>query len=226
MINQDNKLDFTGLTVLITAGPTQEPIDPVRYISNRSSGKMGYALASVFAEAGADVVLVSGPVALTMQHESVTVVPVMTAQEMYEVSSRYFGKAQLVIWAAAVADYTPKTVATGKLKKKTTDFMLELVKTVDIAATLGAQKRSDQFIVGFALETDHEKEHALAKLTGKHLDLIVLNSMRHENATFGFDTNQITLFDRQGEEIAFPLKPKNEVARDIASAIYERFIVA
>ncbi len=223
-MNPEKTLCFAGLTVLITAGPTQEPIDPVRYISNRSSGKMGYALASVFAQAGAEVILVSGPVNLTIQHESVTVEPVTTAHQMYEVCSRYFAKAQLVIWAAAVADYTPKMVATGKLKKKTAEFVLELVKTVDIAATLGAQKRSDQFITGFALETDHEKEHALAKLTGKNLDLIVLNSMRHESATFGFDTNQVTLFDRYGGETAFPLKSKNEVALDIATAIYERFI--
>lgn len=217
--------NLTGLTVLLTAGPTQEAIDPVRYISNHSTGKMGYALAEVLAERGAHVTLVSGPTNQTAQHPAITVVPVRSAAEMYAACLHYFPKATLTVLAAAVADYTPKVVADRKIKKKEYEFRLELVRTVDIAASLGRQKRDDQFMVGFALETDNELANAQAKLVSKNLDLIVLNSLRDEGAAFGHDTNQITLIHRNGAIHRFGLKSKRAVACDIADQISTTLLV-
>jgi len=216
--------DLTGLNVLLTAGPTHEAIDPVRYISNHSTGKMGYALAEVLAERGARVTLVSGPTNQTAQNPAIEVVPVQSAAQMYAACLHYFPTATLTILAAAVADYTPKVVADRKIKKKESDrraaeFSLELVETVDIAASLGGQKRDDQFVVGFALETDNELANAQAKLVSKKLDLIVLNSLRDEGAAFGHDTNQVTLIHRNGAIHRFGLKSKQAVARDIADQV-------
>lgn len=211
--------DLTGLRVLLTAGPTQEAIDPVRYISNHSTGKMGYALAEVLAERGAQVTLVSGPTSQATRHPAIEVVPVQSAAEMYAACLRYFPTATLTVLAAAVADYTPKVVADRKLKKKEPTFFLELVKTVDIAASLGGQKRADQFLVGFALETDNELVNAQTKLVSKNLDLIVLNSLRDKGAAFGHDTNQITLIHRNGAIHRFGLKAKRAVANDIVDEI-------
>ena len=211
--------DFTGLRVLLTAGPTQEAIDPVRYISNHSTGKMGYALAEVFAERGALVTLVSGPTQLAAHHPAIQVVQVRTAAQMYEACLQHFPTSTLTVLSAAVADYTPKVVADRKIKKKEAQFFLELVKTVDIAASLGHQKRPDQFLVGFALETDNEMVNAHAKLTSKQLDLIVLNSLRDKGAAFGHDTNQVTLIHRHGAIHRFGLKDKRLVAQDIADQV-------
>lgn len=211
--------DLSGLPVLLTAGPTQEALDPVRFLSNHSTGKMGYALAEELAERGARVTLVSGPTHQKANHPGIQVVPVVSAQQMYEACLHYFSVSQLVILAAAVADYTPKVVADHKIKKKEPSFFLELVKTVDIAAELGKQKREDQYMVGFALETQHELANAQAKLASKNLDLIVLNSMRDPGATFGYDTNQVTLIHRHGAIHRFGLKSKLAVARDIINEI-------
>ncbi|GAB4032385.1 phosphopantothenoylcysteine decarboxylase domain-containing protein [Spirosoma gilvum] len=211
--------NLSGLTVLLTAGPTQEAIDPVRYISNHSTGKMGYALAEVLAERGAQVTLVSGPTNLTVQHPFINLVSVRSAADMYSACLHYFPQATLTVLAAAVADYTPRVVADRKIKKKEESFCLELVRTVDIAASLGQQKRADQYMVGFALETDNELANAQAKLTSKNLDLIVLNSLRDAGAAFGHDTNQITLIHRNGAIHRFGLKAKRAVACDIADHI-------
>ncbi len=212
------------ITVLITAGPTQEAIDPVRFISNHSTGKMGYALARAFAEAGATVVLVSGPTALPLPHPTVRRVDVRSAQEMYEATDREFAGADVVILSAAVADYTPTHPADQKIKKKEATFSLELTKTVDIAATLGQQKRAGQILVGFALETNNEEENARKKLISKNLDLIVLNSLRDAGAGFGHDTNKITVIDRDGPVHEFDLKLKEELARDLLSLVTEKLI--
>lgn len=212
---------FRGLGVLITAGPTQEAIDPVRFISNHSTGKMGYALAEALAEAGAAVTLVSGPVHLPQPSTLAEFVAVRSAQEMFEATEARFAKADVVILSAAVADYTPAHPADRKIKKKEATFTIELAKTVDIAATLGAQKRPGQVVVGFALETDHELENARLKLERKNLDLIVLNSLQDPGAGFGHDTNRVTLLFRNGETRNFELKPKREVARDLMEAVEE-----
>lgn len=217
--------DLTGLPVLMTAGPTQEAIDPVRYISNHSTGKMGYALAEVLAERGAQVTLVSGPTQQTAQHPAIKVVPVRSAAEMYAACRVHFSAASLIMLTAAVADYTPKVVADRKIKKKEASFHLELVKTIDIAATLGAEKRDDQFMVGFALETDNELANAQTKLVSKNLDLIVLNSLRDQGAAFGHDTNQVTLIHRSGAIHRFGLKTKRAVAIDIVDEVSAMLIM-
>ncbi|WP_229376268.1 phosphopantothenoylcysteine decarboxylase [Fibrella aquatilis] len=216
--------DLTHLRVLLTAGPTQEAIDPVRYISNHSTGKMGYALAEVLAERGAHVTLVSGPTQLTVGHPGIEVVQVKTAAQMYTACLHYFPTATLTILAAAVADYTPGTVANKKIKKQGDTLTLELVRTVDIAARLGQQKRDDQYMVGFALETDNELANAQAKLIGKNLDLIVLNSLNDIGAAFGHDTNQVTLIHRHGAIHRFGLKDKRAVAHDIVDQVSAQLI--
>lgn len=205
--------------VLITAGPTQEAIDPVRFISNHSTGKMGYALADELAKAGAEVTLVSGMVALKKPDSSIHLISVRSAQEMYEATQSYFASADIIILAAAVADYTPAVVADKKIKKKEETFSIDLVKTTDIAKTLGQQKKPNQLMVGFALETDNEVENALGKIKSKNLDLIVLNSLRNEGAGFGHDTNQISIIQKDGSIIDFDLKSKQDVAEDIVEAI-------
>ncbi len=212
-----------GKRVLITAGPTQEPIDPVRYISNHSTGKMGYAIARAFARAGADVTLVSGPTALPLPHPAVRRVGVRSAQEMYVASAEAFPTTDLMILNAAVADYTPAHPADQKIKKNESVFALELTKTTDIAATLGGQKRVDQLMMGFALETNNEHENALGKLHRKNLDWIVLNSLRDSGAGFGHDTNKITVMDREGQVRSFDLKTKEEVAEDLLTLVEEKW---
>ena len=214
---------FKGKQVLITAGPTQEPIDPVRYISNHSTGKMGYAIARAFARAGAEVTLVSGPTALSLPHPAVRRVLVRSAQEMYAASAEAFPTTDLMILNAAVADYTPAHPADQKIKKNESAFSLELTKTTDIAATLGSQKRADQLMMGFALETNNEHENALGKLHRKNLDWIVLNSLRDSGAGFGHDTNKITVMDRAGQVRSFDLKTKEEVADDLLTLVEEKW---
>ncbi|GGK66287.1 hypothetical protein GCM10011405_12820 [Rufibacter glacialis] len=209
---------FSGKKVLITAGPTYEPLDPVRFIGNHSTGKMGFALARCLAQQGALVTLVAGPTALALPHPLVNLVPVMTADEMFAACQAVATEADLWIFAAAVADYKPKDTALSKIKKNEASFTIELVKNVDIAATLGQQKRPHQFAVGFALETDQELENARGKLLKKNLDMVVLNSLRDPGAGFKHDTNKITIVKASSVE-AYPLKAKDEVAQDILESI-------
>jgi phosphopantothenoylcysteine decarboxylase / phosphopantothenate---cysteine ligase len=208
-----------GKKVLITAGPTQEPIDPVRFISNHSTGKMGYAIADKFAKAGADVTLVSGPTSLKSPDSSINLVKVRSAKEMYEATKKYFEKADVIVLSAAVADYTPAVVADKKIKKKEDTFNIELTKTVDIAKTCGQLKRPEQLMVGFALETDNEVENAIGKIKSKNLDMIVLNSLQDSGAGFGHDTNKICIIKKDGTMIDFDLKSKQDVAMDIVDEV-------
>lgn len=208
--------------ILITAGPTQEPIDPVRYISNHSTGKMGYAIARAFAMAGADVTLVSGPTALLTPDPAIKRIDVRSAQEMYQATQAEFATSDIVVLSAAVADYTPTHPADRKIKKKETHFELELTKTVDIAATLGQQKKAGQITVGFALETNNELENAAGKLKSKNLDLVVLNSLNDKGAGFAHDTNKITVIEANGTLHRFELKTKDEVAADIMNLVIQQ----
>ena len=211
-----------GKKVLITAGPTQESIDPVRYISNHSTGKMGYAIADKFAKAGAEVTLVSGQVALKSPDININLIKVRSAKEMFEATKLYFKKADIIVLSAAVADYTPAVVADKKIKKKEDTFNIELTKTVDIAKTLGVIKRPEQLMVGFALETDNEVENAIGKIKSKNLDMIVLNSLQNLGAGFGHDTNKISIIKRDGTMIDFDLKSKQDVAMDIMDEVVKQ----
>ncbi len=210
---------LAGKKALVTAGPTHEAIDPVRFIGNHSTGKMGIAVAEALARRGAKVVLVLGPTSFRPTHPNVEVVPAVSAQDMYEVCAAHFPTAHIAVLAAAVADYRPERVAPSKIKKQGKSVNLSLVETVDIAEQLGRQKRTDQLLVGFALETDDEENHAWAKLQKKNFDFIVLNSLRHAGAGFGCDTNRITILRRDGSQTAFDLKPKTAVGEDIAQEI-------
>lgn len=216
-------LPLAGKRILITAGPTHEKIDAVRFIGNYSSGKMGFALAEVCAQQGAEVELIAGPVALTTQHERIHRHDVVSAAEMHEATTRLFPKADAAILCAAVADFTPAQTAETKIKREGSGGLhLDLIPTQDIAACLGQMKRKDQCLVGFALETNNEREHALGKLQRKNLDFIVLNSLRDAGAGFAHDTNKITILTTEGEEKPFPLKSKLEVAEDIVKEMAER----
>jgi phosphopantothenoylcysteine decarboxylase / phosphopantothenate---cysteine ligase len=205
--------------VLITAGPTREAIDPVRYISNHSSGKMGYAIAERFLELGAQVVIVSGPVNIKLQHPRLTIVQVNAANEMYLACCRVFEEVDVAVFAAAVADYRPAKVAEQKIKKDEAAFTIKMVKNIDIAYEFGKIKTADQVSVGFALETNDELAHAKAKLEKKHFDMVILNSMNDVNATFGYDTNKITTIKKDLSKKEFSLKQKSEVAQDIVKEI-------
>jgi phosphopantothenoylcysteine decarboxylase/phosphopantothenate--cysteine ligase len=207
------------MKVLVTAGPTHEPIDPVRFIGNHSSGKMGIAIAEQFAANGDEVILIKGATHLKPGNASIKVVNANTAAEMFDACAQYFAAADVIVFAAAVADYTPKHRSDTKIKKKEDSFSIELIKTKDIAAELGKQKKAGQTIVGFALETDNEEVNANDKLLKKNFDFIVLNSMRDEGAGFQGDTNKITIIDKQGNVVKFELKQKTEVARDIVSYV-------
>ncbi|MBQ9471016.1 MAG: bifunctional phosphopantothenoylcysteine decarboxylase/phosphopantothenate--cysteine ligase CoaBC [Bacteroidales bacterium] len=208
------------LTVLITSGPTHEPIDPVRFIGNHSSGKMGSALAMELAMRGARVILITGPAATPPpQHPLIEVVHVSTAQQMHQQATARFGEAQVAIMAAAVADFTPEAPALHKMKRDGNQLSIKLKPTADIAAALGAQKRPNQLLVGFALETQNEEQNARLKLQRKNLDLIVLNSMNDRGAGFGHDTNKVSLIAKDGTKTDFELKPKADVARDIVTRI-------
>ena len=211
-------LPLYGKKVMITAGPTYEAIDPVRFIGNHSSGKMGFELANAAAILGAEVTLIAGPTHQTLQHSSVKIIPVVSAQDMYDQAHLYFNDVDIAICAAAVADYKPKEVALQKIKKDDTTLTLELEKTKDILASLGAIK-TNQFLVGFALETNNELEHAKGKLTRKNLNLIVLNSLNDKGAGFKSDTNKVTLIDSQENITEFNLKSKADVAQDIFNEI-------
>jgi len=209
---------LVGKKVMITAGPTHEALDPVRFIGNKSTGKMGIALAEVMYEQGAEVHLILGPTNQRPMHEEIQVIHVKSAQEMYDQSLALFPDSDAAIMAAAVADYRPANYSDKKIKKKDDDMSLELERTQDIAAALGAMKK-DQILVGFALETNNEKENALRKLKKKNFDFIVLNSMKDKGAAFGHDTNKITIFKNTGEEHQFDLKSKKDVAKDITEVL-------
>ena len=217
--NQKN--DLAGKRALITAGPTYENIDPVRFIGNRSSGKMGVALAAELAERGAEVKLILGPSSQKIEHPRVETIRVTTAQSMYEAAKKNFEESDISIWAAAVADYCPVHVADKKIKKKEKTLTIELEKTIDIAATLGQLKRADQLMIGFALETNNEMKNAQGKLERKNFDFIVLNSLRDKGAGFAVDTNKITILRKGNKMKKFELKSKRKVAVDIVDEIVE-----
>ena len=216
------KLPLRGKRILVTAGPTYEPIDPVRFIGNHSSGKMGFALARAAADLGAEVTLVSGPSAEQLEHPGVRVLRVQTAQEMLESCKEHFDAMDALIMSAAVADYRPAEIAANKIKKSDDTMSIDLVRNPDILKTLSGQKKK-QIMVGFALETDQELEHAKGKLERKDLDLIVLNSLQDDGAGFGTSTNKVTLIDRQGAVTPLKLKSKSDVARDILDHLLPYF---
>lgn len=215
------KKKLLNKTYLVTAGPTFEKIDPVRFIGNYSSGKMGYAIAEELTEQGADVILVSGPVAIKLKKETVKVIPVESAEEMYNASVKHFKGVNGAIMCAAVADFTPVKKEHEKTKRGKGNWNIELQPTKDIAAELGKRKTGDQLLVGFALETNNELANAEAKLLKKNLDLIVLNSLKDKGAGFGVDTNKITLIEKGNKRTDFELKDKTAVAKDIVAKIIE-----
>jgi len=220
--NNESTLDLKGKKVVITAGPTYEPIDPVRFIGNHSTGKMGFDIANEAAKRGADVVLITGSTSLTTSNDSVEVVKVLSAKEMYQACHEVFPSADIVIGAAAVADYRPKVVADQKIKKNDEEFTIVLEKNPDILASLGAIK-TNQFLVGFALETENEIEYAKSKLKKKNLDLIVLNSLNDKGAGFGKPTNKVTFIDKDFNVFPQELKSKEAVAKDIIDQIVKSY---
>lgn len=218
----ESRLPLKGKKILITAGPTYEAIDPVRFIGNHSTGKMGFDIAQSAANLGASVILVSGPTHLKMENSLVKVVPVVSAQEMYDACNRYFDNVDVAIAAAAVADYKPKNVAPNKIKKDADNFTIELEKTKDVLASLGEIKKN-QFLIGFALETENEIDNAKLKIQKKNLDLIVLNSLQDEGAGFGKPTNKITFIDSDFVVEPMELKSKEAVADDILNKVIAHF---
>ena len=210
-----------GKKALVTAGPTYEAIDPVRFIGNNSSGKMGFAIAESLANSGADVHLISGPTSQSIEHPKIHLEKVVSAEEMYKACKLQFPSSDITVLSAAVADYKPLQVADQKIKKGEGNMVLELTKTHDIALELGKLKKNGQLIVGFALETENEKANAVKKIDAKNFDLIVLNSLNDVGAGFGHDTNKISIIDRKNGVKEFNLKTKKEVARDIVKAIID-----
>jgi len=218
----EKKLPLRGKRILVTAGPTYEAIDPVRFIGNHSSGKMGYDIAQCAADLGAKVILVSGPTHYKISHQNVQVLPVVSAQEMYDACHTHYPEMDVAIAAAAVADYRPKVVANQKIKKAEVNFTIELEKTKDILLSLGADKKN-QFLIGFALETENEIENAKLKIRKKNLDLIVLNSMQDKGAGFGKPTNKITFIDSKFHVEPMELKSKEMVAADILNKVIAHY---
>ena len=208
-----------GKKILITAGPTYERIDPVRFIGNYSTGKMGFALAQVCADAGVEVLLVAGPVQQFIEHPHVKRIDVESAQQMYDVVMEHFPTCDGAVLCAAVADFTPIVVANQKLKREKDNLVIELKPTQDIAAAVGKLKTEKQFLVGFALETNDEEAHALDKMRRKNLDFIVLNSLNDAQACFGYDTNKITILKASGDKKMIELKSKLDVAKDIINEL-------
>lgn len=210
---------FLNKTVLVTSGPTFEPIDPVRFIGNYSSGKMGSSIAESFANQGAKVIFITGPAKYLPSNISIEIISVQTADQMFNEVNKRFPKVDIAIMAAAVADFTPAESSDTKIKRKSDDISIKLKPTQDIAASLGKLKSDKQILVGFALETDSELENALKKLKSKNLDLIVLNSLNDKGAGFGFETNKVTIIDKNSNAFTFDLKSKAEVANDILDFI-------
>jgi len=218
----ERQLPLKGKKILITAGPTYEAIDPVRFIGNHSSGKMGFDIAESAANQGAEVILISGPSHLNVSNSKINLIRVVSAQEMYEACHQYFNAVDVAICAAAVADYRPSHVADQKIKKTEDHFSIELEKTTDILASLGEIKKQ-QFLIGFALETQNEIENAKLKIQKKNLDLIVLNSLQDEGAGFGKSTNKVTFIDKDNHIEAMELKSKEAVAQDIINKIIAHY---
>jgi len=218
----ENKLPLKGKKILVTAGPTYEAIDPVRFIGNHSSGKMGFDIANAAAGLGAQVILVSGPTHLKVKNSSINLIRITSAEEMYNACHEYFNDVDVAIAAAAVADYRPKNIASQKMKKSDSSFTIELEKTKDILASLG-QIKKNQFLIGFALETENEIEHAKQKIQKKNLDLIVLNSLNDSGAGFGKPTNKVTFIDKNFLVEPQELKSKEDVAIDIVNKIITHY---
>ena len=218
----ESKLPLKGKKILITAGPTYEAIDPVRFIGNHSSGKMGFDIANCAANLGAEVTLVSGPSHFNVQNKSIHLIRVVSAEEMYNYCHDYYPNTDVMIASAAVADYKPKVVAEQKIKKNDASFSIELEKTKDILASLGATKKN-QFLIGFALETENEIENAKLKIQKKNLNLIVLNSLQDKGAGFGKPTNKVTFIDQEMNVFPMELKSKEAVALDIINKVIEHF---
>lgn len=216
---------LAGKKALVTAGPTYEAIDAVRFIGNHSSGKMGIAIAKELYRRGADVTLIIGPAATEFSANGIKQVHVTSADDMYQACHKIFADSDLTVMSAAVADYTPIAKLPGKIKKKETRLVLELTKTKDILKSLGERKKKGQILIGFALETNNEKEYALEKLDKKNADMIVLNSLNDKGAGFGYDANKITIFQKKGKELKFELKPKEQVAKDIVDTIINTYYV-
>lgn len=210
---------FKNKKVLVTAGPTVEAIDPVRFISNHSTGKMGFAIAEAFYLQGADVTLVSGPTNQQLDFKGINLIQVQSAEQMFDACNKHFKKCDIAIMSAAVADYTPTEVAQEKIKKKTNTLNLQLTKTKDILAYLGSTKKKSQYLVGFALETNNALNYAIQKLKAKNADAIILNSLNDAKAGFGFDTNKIAIISKDETVVNFDLKSKKEVAQDIVAYI-------
>jgi phosphopantothenoylcysteine decarboxylase/phosphopantothenate--cysteine ligase len=208
-----------GKKVLVTAGPTYESIDPVRFIGNHSSGRMGFAIAETFARQGAQVTLITGPTELQESNTNIKRIDVTSAEDMFEKTVKSFEKADIAVMSAAVADYTPEKVSITKIKKNGDELQLKLKKTKDILAELGRKKTKKQVLVGFALETDNEVQNAIKKLHAKNLDFIVLNSLKAKGAGFGHSTNKVSIIDRNGTQTDYKLKSKSEVALDIVNKI-------
>ena len=216
-----NSGKLNGKSFIVTAGPTYEPIDPVRFIGNYSSGKMGYAIANAIANEGGEVTLISGPTSLTVEHQLIKRIDVSTASSMYNETVKLFTGTDCAIMTAAVADFTPVAIEKQKVKRGKQNYQIELKPTLDIAAKLGEIKTKKQLLVGFALETNDEEVNANKKLTKKNLDFIVLNSLNDKGAGFGHDTNKITIIDKNNNKQNYKLKSKAEVAKDIVFKIIE-----
>jgi phosphopantothenoylcysteine decarboxylase/phosphopantothenate--cysteine ligase len=215
-----NKSNLLGKNVLITAGPTYEAIDPVRFIGNRSSGKMGYALARALVLAGAEVHLISGPTALEQPAGLASFTRIETADELFKACQKLYKSAEITIMAAAVADYRPENTANQKIKKNDQSLHIQLSPTTDILGWMGENKAANQYLVGFALETDQEEKNALAKRARKNLDLIVLNSLKDEGAGFGHDTNVVYLYNHREEKTTISLRSKDEIASEIVQYLH------
>jgi len=214
---------LAGKKAFVSAGPTYEPLDPVRFIGNHSSGKMGLAIAEELFARGADVTLIMGPSTISLPANGITSVGVNTAEEMYNACIKQFDRSDLGIMAAAVADYTPVKVAANKIKKADDELVIELKKTKDILKSLGKKKSSKQVLVGFALETNNERENALGKLKDKNADMVIMNSLNDKGAGFGMDTNKITIFDKSGKEFNYELMSKKEAAKNIVDTIIQLY---
>lgn len=214
-------LPLYGKKILVTAGPTHEAIDPVRYIGNHSSGRMGFEIANTAAQLGAEVILISGPTHYKALYDSIQTIPITTARDMYDAAHQYFKDVDAAILSAAVADYRPKFPAVSKLKKKSSSLVLELEKTEDVLSSLGEIKEK-QLLIGFALETENEVANAIKKLKAKNLDLIILNSLNDDGAGFGGSTNKISIIDKDLNQTNYPLKSKSEVADDIINELIKR----
>ena len=214
---------LTGKKAFVSAGPTYEPLDPVRFIGNHSSGKMGLAIAEELYARGADVTLIMGPSSISLPSNGIKSVRVNTADEMYNVCTKEFDNSDIGIMAAAVADYTPVEIAANKIKKNDGELVIGLKKTKDILKSLGEKKSEKQVLVGFALETNNEREYAIGKLKSKNTDMIVMNSLNDKGAGFGTDTNKITIFDKSGREFNFELMSKRDVAKNIVDTIIQLY---